>query len=429
MDKLKKLYRKAFKLIKANKKLAAIGAGVIVVIIVGIILACTLGGKKEATSGAETKFKVNNNDELTGLILNYYYAYSSGDIAGVETYATPVSDEEKSYIEFYSQYIDAFENVKLYTKPGLDDGSYLVSAYVDLKFAGIDKAAPGLDFFYVRTNDDGNLYIDNLYGSFNQSNNINEMEPEVTTLIAKFEQQQDVIELQEDVQKKCDDALDTDEVLAAFVNNTLSEAIITWSTSYKEEEARKAEEAAAAAEEQARKEAEAAAEASAYYGKTTDTINVRSLASKDGAKIGQISAGERVKIYTKEGDFYQIEFDNRKAYVAAQYVKIEENTSSNESSSSSSNSSSSNSTSSSSTSSSTSSEKVTVTEKKPYYMEGDKVTVKDSYKVYDSMMDDAKSVGTVHPGDVLTVRFCYEEGYTSIKCGDIAGYIKTKNIN
>ena len=36
-----------------------------------------------------------------------------------------------------------------------------------MKFKDVDTVAPGLDFFYVRTNEDGSVYIDNLYSQYN----------------------------------------------------------------------------------------------------------------------------------------------------------------------------------------------------------------------------------------------------------------------
>lgn len=436
MNKIKELGHILWRTIKDYK----LFAGIAFLIVIGIIAAICFGlnkGHSVSSPSASDKYKVDENEELVSLILNYYYAYSNGDVEAIKAYTDPISDEEASYIEFYSRYIDAFENVKLYTKKGLTDGSYLVSAYVDLKFANIDTAAPGLDFFYVETNSDGNLYINNLYGSFNQSNNVYEMNPEVTALIAKFETQEDVITLQNQVQQQCDEVVASDETLRGFVEGTLSDAIIAWSTEYQTQLALKAEQEAAAAEEEAKKKAEEEAEANAYYGLVTDTLNVRALASKDGAVVGKVSAGDKVKIYQQEGDYYQIEYDNRKAYIVAEYVKPEkkdeaednkpattETTASNSGTTDSTTASTSTSTTTSSTA-----DKVTVSEKKSYYLEGDKVTVNGNYKVYDSMMSDAKSVGTVYPGQVLTVVFSYEEGYTQIKAGEISGFIRTSNIN
>ena len=428
MDKVLVIAKILWGFIKKNRLFSIIVLVAILGTITAISIATHKNHKADPEFGVTEKFEQNNDEELVALILNYYYAYSTGDTASVQAYATPLSDEEKSYIEFYSKYIDAFENVKLYTKRGVTDGSYLVSAYVDLRFTGVSTPAPGLDFFYVDTNQDGNLYINNLYGSFNQSNGIYELDPAVTALIAKYEQQKDVIELQEKAQADCDEAVSSDSALATLVSDTLSNAIVEWSTNYKAEIARREEEEAKAAEEQAKKDAEAAEEENAFYGTATELLNVRALPSKDGSKIGQLNAGQKVKIYGKDGDFYKIEFDNRKAYAYAQYIKVEEKkeeTSTDANTSTSTDTSASGAT----TSTSTSTDKVTVSKKKEYYFEGDKVTVKANRKVYESMMADAKVAGEVYPGQVLTVVYSYSDGFTLIKADGVKGYIKTTDIN
>ena len=71
----------------------------------------------------------------------------------------------------------------------------------------MDTTAPGLDFFYVRTNDDGTLYIDNLYSQYNLANQENALDTSVQSLIGQFESESDVVELQSEVQTRYDEAL------------------------------------------------------------------------------------------------------------------------------------------------------------------------------------------------------------------------------
>ena len=75
-----------------------------------------------------------------------------------------------------------------------------------------DTTAPGLDFFYVRTNDDGTLYIDNLYSQYNLANQENALDTSVQSLIGQFESESDVVELQSEVQTRYDEALAADAV-------------------------------------------------------------------------------------------------------------------------------------------------------------------------------------------------------------------------
>ena len=119
----------------------------------------------------ERGIKVNSKMET-----NVPNVYAAGDVTTLSSIATPISANEQSYIGLFSQYVDEYQNIKCYTKTGLDENSYLVSVSMEIKFTGVDTTAPGLDFFYVRTNDDGSLYIDNLYSQYNLANQENALQ-------------------------------------------------------------------------------------------------------------------------------------------------------------------------------------------------------------------------------------------------------------
>ncbi len=131
---------------------------------------------------AAQEYEVDAHAEVNTLIQQYYTAYAAGDVATLSTLATPVSANEQSYISMFSQYVDEYRNIKCYTKPGLDEKSYLVSVSMEIKFTGVDTLAPGLDFFYVRTNESGALYIDNLYCQYNLANQENALDTSVQNL-------------------------------------------------------------------------------------------------------------------------------------------------------------------------------------------------------------------------------------------------------
>ena len=61
------------------------------------------------------------------------------------------------------------DSITCYTKTGADDSSFIVIVAFDLKYKNVDTAAPGLDCFYVKTNEQGKYYIDNVYSPFNMS--------------------------------------------------------------------------------------------------------------------------------------------------------------------------------------------------------------------------------------------------------------------
>ena len=153
------------------------------------------------------EFQVDAIPEINELIGNYYAAYAAGDVAALEALAQPISDTEKSYIQVFSQYVESYNNLSCYTKSGLNEGEYAVSVYLEMKFKDVQTAAPGLDFFYLRTNESGKLYIDNAYSQFNQSNMEESTEADVQALINEFEQAEDVTDLMTSVQEEYNAAI------------------------------------------------------------------------------------------------------------------------------------------------------------------------------------------------------------------------------
>ena len=184
-------------LVKKYKRYIA--SGVLFVAMVVILVKCTgpvtntlkdptAEGQMAENAGQTEKFQVDAIPEVNELISNYYTAYAAGDVTALDMLAQPISDTEKSYIKVFSEYVESYNNLSCYTKSGLNDGEYVVSVYLEMKFKDVATAAPGLDFFYLRTNEGGKLYIDNAYSQFNQSNMEERTEADVQALINEFEQ-------------------------------------------------------------------------------------------------------------------------------------------------------------------------------------------------------------------------------------------------
>lgn len=361
----------------------------------------------KSTANVTKEFKKNKNTELNALINDYYVAYADGNTDTLASIATPISDQEISYIKFYSQYIDSFNNIEIYTKQGLNAGSYLVTTEVELKYANIDTPAPGLDFFYVETNDDGKLFINNIYGSFNQNNNIYEMDSEVSDLIGVFIRQQDLLDMEADIQDAYTKALESDSALNTFMNETLPAAHAQWHTDYDaevaaaEEAAKKAEEEAAAeAEAEAKKQAEAEEEANSYSGKINSKANVREAADKNSNRLGSIEKGTAIKIYGEEGDFYKFDYDGKKAYITKDAVTLDSEANSED----------------------TAEEETT---NASAIAEGTEVTLSSTINIRSQMDSSSSKVAVAYAGEKVTVVMSYAEGWTKVKYGKKEGYIRT----
>ena len=207
-------------------------AGIVVIMIIAV-LGIFLNKDDEQTGvqysedGVEV-FQVDAYPEIMELIEQYYACYAAGDFETLQMLANPFSNHELAYMEFLSQYVESYENLKYYTKSGLDATSYMVNVYLEMKFEGVETLAPGLDFFYVRTNEEGNLYIDNSYSEYNMKNNDNPLDMNVHNLIIEHEQQEDLIALLTDTTAKFNAAIESDENLYKMVNETIPAAASKW---------------------------------------------------------------------------------------------------------------------------------------------------------------------------------------------------------
>lgn len=351
---------------------------------------------------------------INELISAYYTAYANGDTKTLETLATPISDAEKSFITVFSQYVDTYENISCYTKQGLDKNSYIVSVSLELKFKDVETTAPGLDFFYIQTRDDGSFYIDNVYSQFNLSHEEQALNADIVALIEEFKQQSDVIALSSEIQQKYDDAVASDENLKTMMETTVPDAVTVWAADQTAaakaaEEAKKAEEEAAkkAAEEEAAKKAEeekkAAELAAAVTVYATDKVNVRADASETADVLGQLEAGSQTSRLEERADGWsRIDYSNgTQGYVKSEYLSTE---------------------------APQAAEPAADETSQPTgdLAEGTVITIQESTNIRESMSEDSAKVATAFAGEKVTVIMSYAEGWTKVTYGDKTGYIKTE---
>ena len=393
------------------------GAAILVVLLVVLIVYTGRkndgsGNNAESTeiSGAEGTYEVNANEEINTLINNYFTAYASGDVDTIATLATPLSENEKSYISMYSQYVDAYQSISCYTKQGLDSESYLVSVYLEMKFAGVDTVAPGLSFFYVQTDDDGKLYINNAYSYFNL--NMLENDPDaayplddnIKQLIDKFEKQDDVVALLADVQSKYEAALAADPNLATMANTTLADAYNAWAASIA---AGTQTDTTAQTETSAEPQPEAPAEEPAEQPTDNggvqavsdtvyalDTVNIRAEANETANIVGSATIGASFnRTGTTADGWSQVDYNGTTAYIKSDYLTTDA----------------------SQTSAGTQNE----------VSAGETVRLSDTTNVRSSMSETADRLGVAYAGETVKVVESYAEGWSKVEWNGQTGYIKT----
>lgn len=395
-------------------------AGVLVVVLVIVLAMCAkpkgsdsdvVVNATESTQATEEAYQVDANENINALITQYYTAYAAGDVTTLSSIATPISANEQSYIGLFSQYVDEYQNIKCYTKTGLDENSYLVSVSMEIKFTGVDTTAPGLDFFYVRTNDDGSLYIDNLYSQYNLANQENALDTSIQNLIGQFESESDVMALQSEVQTRYDEALAADENLTNMIQTTIPAAIKDWVSQMAAQAATEQTEAAEATEQPETEQPQETEQQEEIIQQTDtlatkDRVNVRAAADVESEKLGTLDQGTVVTRTAIAGDWSVIDYNGTAGYVKNEFLTYDLPDTTADSNSD---------------SSADDSDSTNVAS----IAEGTVIMLQNTTNIRSGMSEDSSKVGTAYAGEKVTVVMSYAEGWTKVKWNGETGYIKT----
>lgn len=143
------------------------------------------------------------HEDVNTIVQQYYDYMSAGDMEGMATVVDEISDDERNRILGSQGLVEGYQNISCYTKRGLDEGSYVVFVYYELKFQRIETPAPGLSPLYVYTNEEGNLCIMK-----------KEASEELTAYVEEIADGEDVKALRDEVKQKYEAAKASDEDLA-----------------------------------------------------------------------------------------------------------------------------------------------------------------------------------------------------------------------
>ncbi len=152
-------------------------------------------------------YPLEEMDGIDTFIEEFYMAKTAGDIDKLKSiYVDPSKVETREQLQNMVQYIEEYKNIKTYTKKSIEDGAYIVYAYHEIKFSGINTLAPGLSKFYIITDEDGNYKI------------VSDMSPEIEEYFNARNEDQDVIDLIQETNQKGEEAKAKDEDLMIFWN-------------------------------------------------------------------------------------------------------------------------------------------------------------------------------------------------------------------
>ena len=135
---------------------------VILVIIIAALIFIVKGCRRGSGSGNADESGAANGtveESIQALVERYYTArLTLNENALAEIYNTDSVMEIDIYKKM-NDYINDVTGIRCYIRDGVDSGDYVVFVYSDLDLASFDITIPNVTPLYVKTADDGTLYI------------------------------------------------------------------------------------------------------------------------------------------------------------------------------------------------------------------------------------------------------------------------------
>lgn len=340
-----------------------------------------LDGNVSSNSAAipQDPLLINNYPEVNEIVNQYFTARQANDIATVNKLRNFEDPIEAAKLAAMSQYVESYNDITCYTKPGPFENSYLTYISYNVKLYNWDELAPSLLTLLICTGDDGALYI--YSGDFDKN---------VEQYIGAISQQEDVMDLMTRVDAEYKEVLDS--------NGDFKDYMIEFNTHIKDEVKTQLA-AMKIAEEEANKENETVSENEAkeivtFEVKATDTVNVRASDSEDADRVGRVEAGTVLECYEQRTNGWsQVVYEGEIAYIKSDYLV---NLSSTRTSSD---------------------DDVTGT-----------VRVKETVNIRDKDSTDGRQLGVAYMGESFPLIEHQSNGWSKIIYNDMDAYIKTEYL-
>lgn len=269
---------------------------------------------------SQEPLKENAYTDVNELMGAFYTALAGGDMDTVRALKDDNTDKEIITYEERSKFIEAYNNVNCYTKPGLGENTYFAYVSYDIKIKDIETKAAGLEAWYVYTAEDGSLKIEDV--------------DEEETVYASFKLitvQDDVVDLFNKIDVSYKEAIASDEALNSFMTELPTQIKTSVGAALAQLEEQNTENGDTQADEPQPAETEAAGENAQpaqnqtvnQIVKTTATVNVRSSDSEEADKIGKAQTGsELIRIEERINGWSKVIFEEKEAYIKSDYLEV-----------------------------------------------------------------------------------------------------------
>lgn len=365
----------------------------------------------KATPAPVFELEKNAYPEVNDMLRTYYDAQASGDIEVVSALNTYLNEIEKIRVEELSKYIEEYPVLDVYTKPGLEENTYVAYVYSEVKFNDIDQRLPGMQTYYIGKNENNEFFIND--GTYDDS---------VWNYIKEVTLQDDVVDLNNKVVVEYNEFLASDEELNEFVaylkekiNEEVGEILAKAEQPEAEEaaqnEAAPAQEEAQAQEgqEEGQQDGETTAPNVVQMAKATDVVNIRTSDSETADKIDKAQVGQEFKLLEQRGNGWsKVEYNGKEAFIKSDYLEVTSEVSVDVAQAESEN----------DTPQKTASAQESL----------GTVKVKENVRVRKSASTESESLGTAYVGEKLELLMKQADGWTRVKYNGETGYVKSDYV-
>ena len=434
---IKESFKKIWQFLKSHLRVV-IPIAILIVLVIATAVGTVMQNKKDAeeakkvaataatvTETASAAIEIpdvplekNANADINKLFESYYKAMTSGDIDSVKKLNNNVDETEKIRISETAKYIDKYDKIDVYTKSGPVKGTYLAYVYSMVKFKDYDDEVPGMQAYYVCTDKNGGLYIEE-----------NEQDESVINYIREVSLQDDVVDLNNKVAVSYNDMIAKDSDLSKFllklsndidvaVGETLAQAESTEAGDTTETES---------TEETASQTAETTAVAAGTKVQTTDVVNVRSSDSETADKLGKAQIGDTFELkQEKENGWSEIDYNGTDAYIKTEFLKkVTETADSSDDTKKTDDTQDKDDTAKTDDSKSSDTKNAdTDTTSTNSFAQGSTVTVKETVRIRGGASTDSMKLGSAYKGDHFKVLMQMQNGWVKIDYNGKTGYIK-----
>ena len=265
----------------------------------------------------EFPLELNKYPQVNALIKEYYDALANGDSVRASEICPELGEVDLIRLEEIAKYYDYYDTIEVFTKPGLTEDSYVVYVSSKVKFYEAEALVPGLMWYYVLPDAEGNLYItkknleENVYEYVVevslQDNSIdlnNKIAVEFNDMIAEDKELEEFIAF---MSAKIN--IDVGVVLAQIVQPDITADLIR---SDMEDE-----------EDESDVDDNQQIISTTMLARATDVVNIRSSDSETADRIDRAIVGQEFTVLEQKGNGWsRITYNNRDAYIKSEFLEI-----------------------------------------------------------------------------------------------------------